>query len=598
MDNDGDIMRKTCIILLALCLFLAGCGAGTSADGEPEPQPGPEETALPDSPAGIILAENGKAYYSLVRAEDADRDTVEIALEFRRVFQEKTGISLSFGTDWVKPGSSPDMEAAEILIGVTNRADEETVSALGPRDWHIGTDGNKIVLLAKTPAALREAVDEFFTEQVTVEEDNRVMLNHIPLSGTAALAAGEVPDFPFGRLKGTYESSGSTVVVRAEETDAGEFAAYRDMLKEAGFSLYDENQIDGNLYATYVNELTTVNISHVPKTGTTRIVREERGDLCPLEDPCEEKYDTLLTGMKGETVVAAEGMGFIIRLADGSFCIIDGGMGDPDHVDSNKLMNILRSQMPEGTDKPVIAAWLFTHLHGDHIGVFNCFSLDFHDQIVLERLVFNFPTEEDTAKSDSPYMLDDTIYRYTQFKKNLADFYPDVPVLKVHTGSRFQVRNAAFEVLYTLDDLYPKTILDGGMNECSVLYKMTVGGQTTLWTGDFAFNATDLVLKEFDGALQCDILQLAHHGINGTVPLYSRVDPTYVLWPVWDGGFESMRNSAQNKWLIDSPKVRHVIVTGVGTWTIRLPYDPVEGRFDRIPTRNTDYPVYPDLLGE
>ena len=136
------------------------------------------------------------------------------------------------------------------------------------------------------------------------------------------------------------------------------------------------------------------------------------------------------------------------------------------------------------------------------------------------------------------------------------------------------------------------------MNECSVLYKMTVGGQTALWTGDIAFNATDLVLEEFDGALQCDILQMAHHGINGTVPFYSRVDPTYVVWPVWDGGFVSMRNSAQNKWLIDSPKVKHVIVTGNGTWTIRLPYAPVEGRFDRIPTRKTVYPVYPDLLGE
>ena len=422
--------------------------------------------------------------------------------------------------------------------------------------------------------------------------------NHLPVSEAAVSAAGEVPDFPFGSLRGIYESSGGTVVVRAEHTNAEEFAAYRTILDDAGFSLYDENSIDGNLYATYVNDAAAVHISHVPGMGLTRIVCEKRAALCPLADPCEEKVETLLTGMKGETVIAAEGMGFIIRLADGSFCILDGGMGDPDHVDSNKLMNILRSQMPEGQEKPVIAAWLFSHLHGDHIGVFNCFSLDFHDQIVLERLVFNFPKEEEVEKSDSPYMLDDTIYRYTQFKKNLAEFYPDVPVLKVHTGNRFQVRNASFEILYTLEDLYPKSILDGGMNECSVLYKMTVGGQSTLWTGDFAFNAADLVLEEFGDALHCDILQMAHHGINGTVPLYSRIDPTVVLWPVWEGGFESMRDRAQNKWLIDSPNVKHIIVTGVGTWTIRLPYAPADGTFDRVPAENTSYPVYPDLLGE
>lgn len=201
-------MRKYCIILLTVCLFLGGCGAGHHADGEPDAESISEVTVLPENPAGIILAKNGKAHYRLIRAEDADRETVEIAVNFRRVFQEKTGIALEFGTDWVKPGTAPDMEAMEILIGVTNRTDEDTVSALGSRDWRIDADGNKILLLAKTPAALREAVDAFFTEQITVEEDNRVMLNHVPLTGTASLSAGEVPDFPFGRLEGFMRAPG------------------------------------------------------------------------------------------------------------------------------------------------------------------------------------------------------------------------------------------------------------------------------------------------------------------------------------------------------------------------------------------------------
>ena len=595
------IMKNTWILLWVICLFLAGCGTRSSQQMEMKSEPAGDalqEAAAAQESDSVTLAENGVAYYNLVRAENADNVSVDLAVEFRRVFQEKTGLALTFGTDWVKPGNDPDMESMEILFGVTNRTDPETAASLGYRDWRIEREGNKIAILAKSPAALRDAADAFFKELVMTTEENSVTLNHLPISGTAFLAAGEVPDYPFGTLKGTYESSGSTVVVRVEKTNAEEFAAYRKILEEASFSLYDENTIDGNLYATYVNDETTVNISHVTGMGITRVVYEKRGDLCPLTDPCEEKYDTLLTGMKGETVVAAEGMGFIIRLADGSFCIIDGGMGDPDHVDSNKLMNILREQMPEGQEKPVIAAWLFSHLHGDHIGVFNCFSLDFHDQIVLERLVFNFPKEEEVEKSDSPYMLDNTIYRYTQFKKNLAEFYPDVPVLKVHTGNRFKLRNAEFEILYTLDDLYPKSILNGGMNESSVLYKMTIGGQTTLWTGDFAFNATDLVLAEFGDALKCDILQMAHHGINGTIPFYSRVDPTYALWPVWAGGYESMKGNEQNKWLIDNSNVKHIIVTGVGTWTIKLPYNPVDGTFDRTPTWRTKHPVYPALLGE
>lgn len=413
-----------------------------------------------------------------------------------------------------------------------------------------------------------------------------------------------LPVFTDGVLKGTYESADGTVIARYAWTTESGFDAYLAALQEAGFAVYDKHGIDGNRFATLYAEETAVFVSWfrnaraASKTGTLRIIAEPKGAEYPLTDPCKQTCDTLLTGMKGETVVAEEGMGYIVRLADGSFCIIDGGMGDPDHVDSDKLMNILLQQKPADAEKPVIAAWIFSHLHGDHIGVFNCFSLDHHDDVVLERLYFNFPKEEEIAASDSPYMLDDSIYRYTQFKKNLAAFYADVPVVKLHSGNRFAVRNASFETLYAYDDLYPKTIVDGGMNECSLLLKMTVDGQSVLWTGDFAFNATNLVLKEYPDALSADILQMAHHGINGTEAFYARVNPTYTLLPVWEGGLEDMLGRPQNRWLVNSPKMRQMIVTACGTWTIRLPYDPAPGTFERIPSESTVYPAYPALLGE
>ena len=550
-------------------------------------------------PEELVIVEDGEALYAVVRPELTDDENVELAVSVRRGLEEKTGVQFTLGTDWVKRGDAPDMEKPEILVGVTNRTTEEEIGSLGWADWTIKAEGNKIFLLARSVRALGSAVEAFLSDEVTAMDGGRLLIRGLPISGSITLAAGEVPDYPHGDFVGMYESSGSTVIFRYENTTAENFADYLGILKDAGFELYDEHMIENNRFATCVNDVTTVNCSWFERTGTTRVICEERSTLCPLEDPYEEKYETLLTGMKGETVVASEGMGFIIRLADGSFCIIDGGMGDPNSVDSNKLMNILNEQKPEDVEKPVIAAWIFSHMHGDHIGVFNCFSLDHHDDVVIEKLIYNFPKEEEVKVSDSPYMLDDTIYRFTAFKKNLANYYSDVPILKVHSGNRFEVRNAHFEVLYAYDDLYPKTILDGGMNENSLLLKMTIGSQTTLWTGDFAFIATDLVLSEYSAeTLECDILQVAHHGINGTVDFYSRVNPTYVLWPVWAGGFESMRNNAQNKWLIDSEKVRHVIVTGVGTWTIRLPYDPVDGTFDRTPTWKTKHPPYPALLGE
>ena len=446
------------------------------------------------------------------------------------------------------------------------------------------------------PAATEPAPEETTAEETTTEEqtteEEPVVTDHIdarypvpvPLSGTDA---------------GIYESAGGTVICRREQTAEADFEAYLAELCRLGFAVYDENRIENNRFAALYLGDTAAFVSWFSRTGTLRVIAEPKGELCPLSDPYEETCDTLLTGMQGETCVAAEGMGFIIRLADGSFCIIDGGMGDPDHVDSDKLMNILLAQKPADAEKPVIAAWIFTHLHGDHIGVFNCFSLDHHDDVVIERLYYNFPKEEETALSDSPYMLDTSIYRYTQFKQNLADFYADVPVVKPHSGNRFAVRNADFEVLYAYDDLYPQTILDGGMNECSLLLKMTVDGQSVLWTGDFAFLATDLVLSEYETALSADILQMAHHGWNGTPAFYAAVDPAYALLPVsFYVAPDDMFSSAANAWLRNSPNLRQVIATYCGTWTIRLPYAPAQGTYERIPDAGTVYPAYPALLGE
>ncbi len=457
------------------------------------------------------------------------------------------------------------------------------------------------MVILKKFSAIFMSIILFFTGLFSAGTKNAVdpTLHTDPAAVSVSQEQYGIPPFEAGEKIGIFLSSDSTEILRYEKTSADDFRTYRDLLCGAGFEIYDEHETESNLFATLVSDTLTVNLSRFSKTGTMRIVAEERGALCPLTDAHDRVCDSLLTGMKGETVVAAEGMGYIIRLADGSFCIIDGGMGDPDHVDSDKLMGILNAQKPEGTEKPVIAAWLFTHLHGDHIGVFNCFSLDHHDDVVIEKLIYNFPKEEETAASNSPYMLDDSIYRWTQFKKCLADFYAGVPVVKAHTGNRFQVRNASFEVLFTPDDLYPASILNGtGMNESSLLLKMTLEGQTYLWTGDFGFIGADLVQMEYAKTLSCDFLQMAHHGMNGTTAFYAHVDPTYTLLPVWNGGLSEMLKREQNLLLVFSPGMRQMIVTGCGTWTIRLPYNPAFGTFRRIPTDRTVYPAYPKLLGE
>ncbi|MHB1153171.1 MAG: ComEC/Rec2 family competence protein [Eubacteriales bacterium] len=598
--NRKFLVLFACILIANTALSIASCGDKTKRDDTVFDEE--TETDHIEEAFELLIAEKGKALYTIIRDEDANDLIVDTVIYFRRTLEEKTGISFKLETDWTKYGAELDMESTEITVGITNRNSDRGLESIGNLEYRLEINGNNIEIIARGDKALKAAIDKFLSDDIIrITENGSVFVSGIPVNGKVELSEGEIPYYEFGEIENIYSSSENTVIVKANGTTAEDYGAYLDLLHEAGFEDYASNKIGDNLFTTLTNNTTTISYYYIANTGVTRVVCEPKRDLFAREQDNvyeERGYDSLLTGMEGETSVAAEGMGFIIRLCDGSFVIIDGGMGDPDHIDSNKLFNILKSQSPEGTEKPVIAAWLFTHLHGDHVGVFNCFSIDFHDKVVIESFYYNFPKEEEVAASDSPYMLDNSIYRFNQFKKCMSEYYSEVSNIKVHTGDKFYVRNAVFEVLSTLEDLYPKSILDGGMNESTVMYKMTLGEQTTLWTGDIASIATDFAVRHFGDYLRSDMLQMAHHGMNGSVEFYSIANPNYSFLPTWDGGYESFKNYPQNQWLINSEKMKHMIVTSCGTWTIKLPYKPADGTYDRIPARTTVNPVYPHLLGE
>jgi len=211
----------------------------------------------------------------------------------------------------------------------------------------------------------------------------------------------------------------------------------------------------------------------------------------------------------------------------------------------------------------------------------------------VESFIYNFPKDEEIAASDSPYMLDDSLPRYTMFRKVMADYYSDVPVIKPHTGNVFYIKNMKMEILGTLEDMYPKSIMDYGMNASTTLFKSTIEGQTMLWMGDLQTNGGMLAIEQFGDYLQSDMLQVGHHGYGGSgfTELYQLVDPTYVIWPVcWEDYF-STRTSDYNKWLLDSEKVKHIIVSGFGTSTITLPYEAAPG-VEKYPERRSKNPEY------
>ena len=257
-----------------------------------------------------------------------------------------------------------------------------------------------------------------------------------------SLKAKDVPKFEYG--KGTTQTfkQDDRYISRTTKTTADDYNKYINDLIENGFTKYSDNKIGSNLFTTLVNQATTVTMSFMQKDAVTIVIAEPKTYLYPRKQ--DNKYQSkgvqpVLTGINGNTTVVNYGLGLVIRLDDGSFIIIDGGLSDPNHIDSTKLLNILKEQSPKGTKKPVIAAWFFTHCHGDHMGLFNTFSIDYRDQVVIESFYCNFPTETGIKKTDD-YMFDGTIYRYDQFKIAMTKYYPNVPKIRTYTGDKYYIR--------------------------------------------------------------------------------------------------------------------------------------------------------------
>lgn len=385
-----------------------------------------------------------------------------------------------------------------------------------------------------------------------------------------------------------------------QDATAEDFKTYSAELLSKGFTKYDENKIADSLFMTLASRDTFVSISYMASDRKLKVVSEPLGDLYPRAS--DNKYkslglQSLFTGMKNQNKPIYSGMGFIIRLDDGSFIIIDGGGGDRNHIDSNNLLNILKEQSPKGTDKPVIAAWIFTHCHDDHIGVFNAFSNDFHDKVEIKQIYYSFPMPKDILEHAS-YMFDDDYYSYPQFENIIKNYYSNADIIRPHSGERYYIKNAVIEMLFTYDDHFPHSY-EGGelgdLNTTSLIFTVEIGGQKMMITGDAEESGMFKVLDNFGDHIKCDILQLSHHGQNGTVSFYSAVNPKYVLVPISHVDTNRVYKNSANKWLVNNRKgdeftVRQFIAFWSGNVTIPLPYNPTDSQiYDRIPTADTRY---------
>ena len=197
--------------------------------------------------------------------------------------------------------------------------------------------------------------------------------------------------------------------------------------------------------------------------------------------------------------------------------------------------------------KPVVAAWIITHGHGDHASLLQNSYLDIknHSGITVESIILN-----ELAQSEP---------KNERFGVTSAILEAVAPTLgadlyKAHIGQAFHLSNCKIEVLYTQEGYAPKSCVD--YNASSVVMKMTftdseTGEKTTmLSTGDATGVAMDVARDIFGDYMKSDIITVNHHGYgsgsNGLLQeVYKVVSPALVLWPVGSGAYGNKNGASK-----------------------------------------------------
>lgn len=315
------------------------------------------------------------------------------------------------------------------------------------------------------------------------------------------------------------EGQGCYVESYREVSSSEHEEVIRDIINQ-GFSVYEKRE-NRNAFTVLQkgNEMRLV--AYYPTISEMRVVSEPNSAYFSFKDtPCEEKTVPTVTQIDLEDY----GLSYVVRLCDGRFIVFDGGFEfEPD---ADKLLACLKQKTPH--EKPIIAAWIMTHAHVDHYRCYLVFDRKYHDEVIIERFIYNFPDAVPDAERlpDIMKRVEHVARFFAAVEKSGAEVY------KAHTGQTFSIGGAQMEVISSPDDTFFVPIRD--FNHFSVVIKMTIAGQTILWTADSYMKQAKLA-ERYGEYLKSDILQTPHHFfVGGDAAAYSFINPHTCLNP----GFE------------------------------------------------------------
>ncbi len=581
--------------LLSFAVLLAACSGGGGGTAEPTVTSETPETEAPSR--DIVIFSGGETKFVIVRPKNAEDTKTYTA--FRKDLREASGTNIDLDIDDFYRTHEYDPAKPEILCGAVDYPEARSSDdGLGFSDYRVGIVGEKIVISAKTDAALLAGCNAFSAYVAQNIKDGELTLKsdfeltgEIEIKGFSILSES-IPS-PEGFSSAVFSHPGDGYQqATLSGTDAESFEGYCTVLEQEGFALYAENEMAENTFATYTKGEVSVHFYYTPHNSEMRIIAS-KGELLPWKET--ESYtkvcEPTVTLMGLEKSGSEGGMGMIIGLEDGSFIVVDGGNNK--RAEAEDLANTMKKLAPD-LKNIRIRAWVITHGHGDHVGALLKFSETYvrSGNFKIEKFIYNFCDSESQRKHGG--------VSYTN-ARNAMKFWKDAVHYKALTGEVYRFPGCELEIFYCMSDFIPQIIgeekgipdidkesIDGNIE--TMVSRATLCGQSLLITGDTSKVCVDEMCDRYGSYLKSDILQVPHHGHNsnryrarnGTVEFYRLIDPAVALWPSDVDGYTSRTqwdhrpgtNFEANYILVFELNVKKTIVAGKTTTTITLPYNP------------------------
>ncbi|MBR4756461.1 MAG: twin-arginine translocation signal domain-containing protein [Bacteroidales bacterium] len=238
------------------------------------------------------------------------------------------------------------------------------------------------------------------------------------------------------------------------------------------------------------------------------------------------------------------GNSYLFKTTGGKVIVIDGGF-------ASDAENLRANIMEAGGH---VDLWFITHPHEDHMEAFVTILNDLRE-VTIDKLVYSRVPDEYLDLEPGSAANARSYYRAIDNSTAKTDF------IDIHIpGQRFDIDGIGIMILGVAN---PELRMNPYNNQ-SVIIRLWDDTKSVVILGDAGVECGDKALANFKDYLDCDYMQMAHHGQNGcSEAFYKAIEFRACLWPtpswVWEPAPEHthLKTRDTRRWMDEKGITEH-----------------------------------------